>query len=72
VEPGAYGRGIEQELPRDLADELAAAEGSFEQTVSLFRRVARRVGEALGYAYPQYADVTVSAYIDKLTLKLTW
>lgn len=64
--PGAYGRGIERELPPGLADELAATHGSFERTVALFRRAARDVGEALGYAYPQYADDAVSACIDKL------
>lgn len=64
--PGAYGRGIERELPRDLSDELAAAHGSVERTVSLFRRAARDVGEALGYTYPQYAEDAVSAYMDKL------
>ena len=64
--PGAYGRGIERELPPDVAEALAAACGSFEGTVALFRRVAREVGEALGYAYPDYADDAVSAYIDEL------
>jgi aminoglycoside 6-adenylyltransferase len=64
--PGAYGRGIERELPPDLADELAAAQGSFERTVALFRRTAAEVGDALGYAYPQAADDVVSAYIDKV------
>jgi aminoglycoside 6-adenylyltransferase len=64
--PGAYGRGIERELPPDVAEELAAAYGSFEGTVAIFRRAAHEVGEALGYAYPEYADDAVSAYIDKL------
>lgn len=64
--PGAYGRGIERELPPDFAGELASAQGSFGRTVALFRRAAREVGEALGYAYPQHADDVVSAYIDKL------
>jgi len=64
--PGAYGRGIERELPPGLADELAAAQGSLERTVALFRSAAREVGLALDYAYPQYADDVVSAYIDKL------
>jgi aminoglycoside 6-adenylyltransferase len=64
--PGAYGRGIERELPPDVAEELAVAHGSFEGTVAIFRRAAREVGEALGYAYPEYADDAVSAYIDKL------
>jgi aminoglycoside 6-adenylyltransferase len=64
--PGAYGRGIERALPPDLADELAAAHGSFEATVALFRRVAHEVGEALGYVYPQHADDVVSAYNERL------
>ena len=65
--PGAYGRGIERELPPDLSDALANAYGSFERTVALFRRAAHAVGEALGYAYPEYADKTVSAYIERLS-----
>ena len=64
--PGAYGRGIERELPRDVADELTDAHGSFDRTVALFRRAALQVGDALGYAYPQYADDAVSSYIHKL------
>jgi aminoglycoside 6-adenylyltransferase len=63
--PGAHGRGIERELPVDLAAELAAAHGSVERTVALFRRAAREVGNALGYTYPQRADDVVSAYIDE-------
>ena len=64
--PGAYGRGIERELPADTVAELDAAAGSFERTVVLFRRVARDVGDALGYPYPEYADDAVGAYITKL------
>jgi aminoglycoside 6-adenylyltransferase len=64
--PGAAGRGIERALPTDLARELEAAHDSVERTVELFRRVAHEVGEALGYAYPQLADDTVSAYFEKL------
>jgi hypothetical protein len=58
--PGAYGRGIERELPPDVAAELEAAAGSYERTVGLFRRVARVVGERLGYAYPQAAEDAVA------------
>jgi aminoglycoside 6-adenylyltransferase len=61
--PGAYGRGLERELPADVAADLAAAEGSFERTTALFRRVAHDVGAALGYEYPQHADDAVSAYV---------
>jgi aminoglycoside 6-adenylyltransferase len=67
--PGAYGRGIERELPPDVAAQLAASRGSFEQTVTLFRRVAREVGETLDYAYPQQADDVVSAYIGHLATR---
>ena len=64
--PGAYGRGIERELPPDVAAELGSSHGSFERTVSLFRRAAQEVGVALGYSYPQEADAAVTAYINKL------
>jgi aminoglycoside 6-adenylyltransferase len=64
--PGAYGRGIERELPPDAAEALEAAHDSFDATVALFRNVAHDVGNALGYAYPQYADDAVTAYNDKL------
>jgi aminoglycoside 6-adenylyltransferase len=64
--PGAYGRGLERELPSADAEDLLAATGSFDRTVGLFRRVAREVGQALGYAYPQLADDTVMAYFARL------
>jgi len=64
--PGAYGRGIERELPPADVEELLAARGSFDRTAALFRRIAREVGAALGYAYPQYAEDAVSAYAAKL------
>ncbi|HXH98600.1 MAG TPA: aminoglycoside 6-adenylyltransferase [Gaiellaceae bacterium] len=64
--PGAYGRGIERELPPGLATELTDSHGSVERTTALFRRVAREVGAALGYAYPQRADDAVTAYVDRL------
>ena len=65
--PGAYGRGIERELPVEVVAELDATAGSFERTVALFRNVARDVGYALGYPYPDYADDAVSAYIKKVS-----
>ena len=66
--PGAYGRGIEHELPNELAVELEAAHDSVERTIKLFRRVAREVGERLGYAYPELADKSVCAYFEELGL----
>jgi len=64
--PGACGRGIERELPAEIGAELNAAIGSFERTMTLFRRIAREVGDSLGYAYPQQADDAVTAYSEKL------
>jgi aminoglycoside 6-adenylyltransferase len=66
--PGANGRGIERELPVELAAELDAAAGSFDRTVTLFRRTAREVGDSLDYVYPQLADDVVSAYIADLKI----
>jgi aminoglycoside 6-adenylyltransferase len=70
LRPGAYGRGLERLLPADVWAELAATYDAlseweaFERTVVLFRRVARTVGEALGYAYPQRVDDRTSAYLE--------
>ncbi len=69
--PGAFGRGIEHELPNEIAAELEAAHDSAERTIALFRRVGRDVGERLGYAYPELADRSVSAYFEKLGLSTT-
>jgi aminoglycoside 6-adenylyltransferase len=57
--PGAYGRGLEKELPPELGRELMDALGSYERIEALFVRVAHEVGDALGYAYPQYAEDAV-------------
>ena len=64
--PGAYGRGIERELPPDVAAALEAAHDSFDATIALFRRAAHDVGSALGYSYPQYADDAVTGYMVRL------
>jgi aminoglycoside 6-adenylyltransferase len=64
--PGAFGRGLERELPPGVAQKLEAAHDSLDATIALFRDVAHDVGRALGYAYPQYADDAVTAYIDRL------
>jgi aminoglycoside 6-adenylyltransferase len=34
------------------------------RSTNLFRRVAKEVGDALGYTYPQLLDNKVSAYLD--------
>jgi aminoglycoside 6-adenylyltransferase len=73
LKPGAYGRGLERLLPPDLWSELAATyvgagvEENWEalvRTIALFRRVAKEVGEALGYAYPQAVDDAVTAHLE--------
>jgi len=50
----------------EFATALEAAHDSFDATIALFRDVALAVGDALGYAYPQYADDAVIAFIEKL------
>lgn len=65
--PGAYGRGLERALPPDVADELARANDSFEATTALFRRVARRVGDALAYPYPQDVDDAITSYVERVS-----
>lgn len=73
--PGAYGKGLEALLPVQLRDELLATyvgpgiEESWDalfRTTALFRRVAREVGEALGFAYPDDVDEGVTAYLREI------
>ncbi|HET9981363.1 MAG TPA: aminoglycoside 6-adenylyltransferase [Ktedonobacterales bacterium] len=71
--PGMGGRGLKRALPPDLwaAFERTYAgpgipenwDATFAMT-ALFRRVAREVGDALSYAYPQAMDDGVSAYLE--------
>lgn len=72
--PGLAGRGLKRELaPETWADLEATWVGAgveenwralFAMT-ALFRRVAREVGEALGYTYPESLDVGVTAYLER-------
>ncbi len=73
VRPGVFGRGLERLLPPDLAAQLletyvgADVEESWDalaRTTALFRRVAREVGDALGYEYPQAVDDGVTAHLE--------
>ena len=73
LRPGAYGRGLERNLPPELAAELAAtyvgggAEENWDAlfaTTALFRKVAAEVGAALGLAYPHDVDDTVTAQLE--------
>jgi aminoglycoside 6-adenylyltransferase len=75
VKPGVWGRGLKQRLPADIWSELADTYVGLEpeanwdalfRTLALFRRVAKEVGNALGYTYPQHVDDQVSAYLHKV------
>lgn len=72
VKPGVAGRGMKQRLPADLWAELtntyvgSELEENWEalwRLTALFRRVAKEVGKALGFVYPQAVDDQVSAYL---------
>ena len=71
--PGMAGRGLKRALPPDLwaAFERTYAGPDISENwdaalamTALFRRVAREVGDALGYTYPQAMDDGVSAYLE--------
>jgi aminoglycoside 6-adenylyltransferase len=72
VKPGVYGRGLKRLLPADIWSELASTYvgpdpeenwATLFRTTALFRRVAREVGDALGYGYPRQLDDRVSDYL---------
>jgi aminoglycoside 6-adenylyltransferase len=72
VRPGVLGRGLKRRLPADIWSALAdtyvgpdieANWAALFRTMALFRRVAREVGDALGYVYPQQVDDQVSVYL---------
>jgi len=69
--PGAYGRGLTKVLDPDTSRELVATYvgGDTEElweslfrTAALFRRVAIRVADSLGYGYPHGLDDRVMIY----------
>ncbi len=70
--PGPVGKGLKMALPSDLWADLEKTwvGASIEENwvalfamATLFRQVAAKVGEALGYAYPEALDRGVSAYL---------
>jgi aminoglycoside 6-adenylyltransferase len=72
LRPGSHGRGLEQRLPRETWDALAATYvgtgiednwNALLRTTTLFREVAIEVGQALGYTYPQHVDDAVTAHL---------
>ncbi len=75
VKPGPYGRRLKKWLRSDLWKELECTytgpgiEETWEalfRTIALFRRVAREVGERLGYAYPEELDRRATAYLQRV------
>jgi aminoglycoside 6-adenylyltransferase len=75
VRTGIPGRGLERLLPPDLWSAFAGTYVSLEieetwaaldRVMALFRQIAREVGNALGYPYPQPVDDRVSAYLEAI------
>jgi aminoglycoside 6-adenylyltransferase len=71
--PGVLGRGMKQHLPAETWAELERTfvgpgiEENWQAlfaTTALFRRTAREVGAALGFAYPHELDAGMTAYLD--------
>lgn len=75
LKPGPYGRGLKKHVRPDLWAELertytgAGLEENWEalfRTIELMRRVAREVGENLGFTYPAELDQRVVTYLLKV------
>ena len=75
VRLGVLGRRLKRLLPRDIWEELVSTyvgpeiEQNWDalfRTLPLFRQVAKEVGDALGYTYPQQVDDRVSAYLQAI------
>jgi aminoglycoside 6-adenylyltransferase len=73
--PGAAGRGLKKHLDSRSWSEFAGTyvgEGIDEnwdalfKTTALFRRVAKEVGDALGYGYPFDLDERVTSYLQRI------
>jgi aminoglycoside 6-adenylyltransferase len=73
--PGVFGRGLERLLPADIWSDMAGTYvgsiiednwGALFRTTALFRQVATKVGEALGYGYPQELDDRMGAYLNAI------
>ncbi len=75
VKTGVLGKGLKKRLPSELWSQLeetytgADIADNWEalfRTMALFRRVAREVGERLGYVYPLDLDQRVTIYVQKM------
>lgn len=72
---GALGKGLRRYLPADILSALentyvgGGSEGDWEalfRTMALYGRVAREVGEHLGYRYPGNLDASVSTFVRQM------
>jgi aminoglycoside 6-adenylyltransferase len=75
VRPGAYGKGLKKWINPGLWAELestyvgAGIEENWDalfKTIDLFRKVAIKVGDHLGYVYPDDLDRRMMAYLHKV------
>jgi aminoglycoside 6-adenylyltransferase len=75
VKTGVLGKGLKKSLPPKLWAELESTyvgpgeEQNWEamfRTIELFRKVAVKVGESLGYSYPYELDQKAVAYLRKV------
>lgn len=72
---GINGKGLMTRLLRDVRDDLEGTYAGIDveanrkamfRMIGLFRRVAREVGESLGYAYPEDLDARVTSFARKM------
>jgi aminoglycoside 6-adenylyltransferase len=75
VSPGVNGKGLKKRLPPGIWAELEGTYAGMDveenreamfAMIALFRRVAREVGDALGYAYPEELDRRVTEHAREL------
>jgi aminoglycoside 6-adenylyltransferase len=75
VKPGAHGKGLKKYVAPETWARLestyvgAGTEENWQalfDTISLFRDMAKEVGTALGYAYPQDLDNRVIQYLSRI------
>lgn len=75
VPTGALGKGLKKRLPPGLwagleatyaAADIAENWESLFRTIAFFRRIAREVGDHLGYAYPEDLDRRVTGHAHRM------
>jgi aminoglycoside 6-adenylyltransferase len=75
LKQGQYGKGLQKYLDKEIIEELTKTfEGKGDEayweelynTIGLFRRTAKEVGDRLGYAYPEDIDSRVIKYLERV------